>query len=336
MTPATEGQAMTANTPRIAFIGFGEAAQAFLSGWAPETPAEITAYDIKTTRDDTRAVMQARYDSTGVTGCDTAGQALAQAGVVFSVVTADQALIAARNAAPGLAPGTLWFDCNSCAPDTKRQAAEVIEAAGGRYVDVAVMAPVYPKRHHVPLNISGPHAELAAAVLQALDMRPEITGDTVGQASSIKMIRSIMVKGLEALSAECLLAARKAGVEDQVLASLLASDPDVDWTRRTTYNLDRMMVHGLRRAAEMREVALTVEALSRVLTSPQGRSLSGDLAPAVERGVRWLIETTDEGRFFPTAPIGLYFAKLWYSEKLYPLSFTVAALEQAAEDSAGS
>ena len=84
------------------------------------------------------------------------------------------------------------------------------------------------------------------------------------------------------------------------------------------------------------ETALTVEALSRVLTSPQGRSLSGDLAPAVERGVRWLIETTDEGRFFPTAPIGLYFAKLWYSEKLYPLSFTVAALEQVAEDSAAS
>lgn len=84
----------------------------------------------------------------------------------------------------------------------------------------------------------------------------------------------------------------------------------------------------------LEETALTVEALSRVLTSAQGRSLSGDLAPAVDRGIRWLIETTDEGRFFPTAPIGLYFAKLWYSEKLYPLSFTVAALEQAAEDSA--
>ena len=261
MTAPTKGQTMTANTPRIAFIGFGEAAQAFLSGWAPDAPAEITAHDIKTDREDTRAAMLARYEGTGITGCDTPAGALAQAGAVFSVVTADQALVAAQASAPALAPGTLWFDCNSCAPDTKRRAAEVIEASGGRYVDVAVMAPVHPKRHHVPLKISGPHAEAAAAILRALDMRPEIAGDTVGQASSIKMIRSIMVKGLEALSAECFLAARRAGVEEQVLSSLRASDPDVDWEKRATYNLDRMMVHGLRRAAEMREVALTVEAL---------------------------------------------------------------------------
>lgn len=252
---------MTANTPRIAFIGFGEAAQAFLSGWALETSANITAYDIKTDRDETRAAMQARYENSGITGCDTPAGALAQAGAVFSVVTADQALVAAQNAAPVLNPGTLWFDCNSCSPETKRQAARLIEAAGGRYVDVAVMAPVNPKRHHVPLKISGGHAEAAVAVLNALDMRPEIAGDAVGQASSIKMIRSIMVKGLEALTAECFLAARKAGVEAQVIASLKASDPDVDWEKRTAYNLERMLVHGARRAAEMREVAATISEL---------------------------------------------------------------------------
>ena len=123
------------------------------------------------------------------------------------------------------------------------------------------LAPVHPKRHHVPLTISGPHAEAAKAILKALDMRPEIAGHEVGQASTIKMLRSVMVKGMEALMAECFLSARRAGVEDQVLASLSGSFPETDWPLRGAYNLERMIVHGRRRAAEMREVALTVEAL---------------------------------------------------------------------------
>jgi 3-hydroxyisobutyrate dehydrogenase-like beta-hydroxyacid dehydrogenase len=75
------------------------------------------------------------------------------------------------------------------------------------------------------------------------------------------MLRSVMVKGMEALMAECFLAARRAGVEDKVLASLSGSFPEIDWPLRGAYNLERMIVHGRRRAAEMREVALTVEAL---------------------------------------------------------------------------
>lgn len=245
----------------LAFVGFGEAAMAFLSGWAPSDPARISAYDIKTDTPATRATLLDRYRHAGIRGCETLDAALNGVETVFSVVTADQALAAANAGAACLSPGTLWLDCNSCAPGSKARAAEAIEAAGGRYVDVAVMAPVHPKRHHVPLKISGPHADAAAYVLRALDMRPEIVGDKIGQASSVKMLRSVMIKGLEALTTECLLAARKAGVEDQVLASFRASDPDVNWEARGSYNLDRMMVHGERRAAEMREVALTVAAL---------------------------------------------------------------------------
>ena len=159
------------------------------------------------------------------------------------------------------APEPSGSDCNFCAPDTKRAAAAIIEAAGGRYVDVAVMAPVHPRRHHVPLLLSGPRAEEGAARLATLDMRPTVTGPEIGQASSIKMLRSVMIKGLEALTAECFLAARRAGVADQVIASLEASDPQIDWRGRGAYTLERMLVHGARRAAEMREVALTVEAL---------------------------------------------------------------------------
>ncbi len=250
-------------TPIIACIGFGEAAGAFVSGWGAARAAHIRAYDIKTDAADP-AVRDGKwedYRKAGVIGCDTAAEALRGATVVFSFVTADQAAKAATGAAPLLEKGALFLDCNSCAPGTKGRSAEAVEAFGGRYVDVAVMSPVYPKRHQTPLLLSGPHAGETAALLNGMDMRAKLAPGAVGKASSIKMIRSIMVKGMEALYAECVLSARKAGVDAEVLASLDASFPGTDFPARAAYNLERSLTHGIRRAAEMREVALTVEDL---------------------------------------------------------------------------
>lgn len=249
--------------PKITCVGFGEAAQAFVSGWRGEKPLVVSAYDIKTEAPDAavRAAKRADYAAHAVAGAVRLDEALAGAALVFSVVTADQALVAAQAVAGAIAPGTFYFDCKSCAPDTKRRAAEGIEAAGGRYVDTAVMAPVHPKLHRTPLLISGPHAAAARDALTQLGMAAEIVPGAVGTASSIKMIRSVMIKGLEALVAECVLAGRKAGVDEVVLDSLEASFPGFGWRKRAPYMLERMMTHGIRRAAEMREVALTVEHL---------------------------------------------------------------------------
>ena len=247
--------------PSIALVGFGEAGHAFASGWSLPPPVRPKAYDVKLYDEATTGPVLERCASAGAEPVADANKALDGAGLVFSVVTADQALEAARTCAPHLARNALWLDCNSCAPQTKQQAALLIEAAGGRYVDVAVMAPVYPKRHEVPLLLAGPHAAEAASVIVRLGMRPAVSGDRIGDASSIKMLRSVMIKGLEALTTECLLAARRAGVEDAVLASLQASDPGFDWRARGSYNLERMMVHGARRAAEVEEVCATLRGL---------------------------------------------------------------------------
>jgi len=248
---------------RIAFLGFGEAAQAFLAGWRSRADfaAPIVAYDVKTDSPDARVrdAKRADYAAAHVVEEASAPAALAGAPLVFSVVTADQAEAAARAALPGLAREAFFFDCNSCAPQTKARSAERVEAAGGRYVDVAVMAPVHPRLHRSPLLISGPHAEAAAAALRSLDMAPKVHAGPVGSSSAIKMIRSVMIKGLEALACECALAGRAAGVDAVVLASLDETFPGFDWKKRIAYMMERVMTHGVRRAAEMREVALTVD-----------------------------------------------------------------------------
>ena len=83
--------------------------------------------------------------------------------------------------------------------------------------------------------------------------------------------------------------------------------------------------------SSIEETALAVEVLARVLAEtkpPQRPAPEQALRTAVERGTAWLIKRTDEGRRFDPAPLGLYFAKLWYYERLYPIIFTVAALER--------
>lgn len=269
-----------AGLDHLALIGFGEAGMAFASAW----DAPVRAYDIKTDFPATAAQKRADYARSATQGTETLAGALAGAELIISVVTADQALTAALEAARVIAPGALYCDFNSVAPATKQAAAEAIEAAGGRYADVAVMAPVQPAKLAVPLLVSGPHADDAVAALAAIGFTPKRVEGPVGSASTIKMLRSVMVKGIEALTAECFLAAQKAGVADEVAASLDASWPGTDWAARADYNLGRIHDHGLRRAAEMDEVAKTLAQLGlgnemARATAMVQRRLGGDARP---------------------------------------------------------
>ncbi|SPF79569.1 DUF1932 domain-containing protein [Pseudoprimorskyibacter insulae] len=255
------GRPLSRNALDIGFIGFGEAGQAFLSGLREENAGlTVGAYDIKTDDDATKAAKLADYAGHDVQALTCAAEA-ASAQIVFCTVTADQAELAAQAAAASVLNGGLFLDCNSCAPGAKRRSATVIEAAGGRYVDAAVMAPVHPALHKTPFLLSGPHADVAAETLTALGMVTTIADDQIGTASTRKMLRSVIMKGLEALVLESVLAARKAGVEDDVLASLDATYPGFDWPAKAAYMMERVTTHGKRRAAEMREVARTVEDL---------------------------------------------------------------------------
>ncbi|WP_353226827.1 DUF1932 domain-containing protein [Novosphingobium sp.] len=239
--------------PPIALIGFGEAGSTFAraAGWR----GAAWAFDI-------RAERAAVADELGVNFTDRAANALAGAELVLSLVTADAALQVADDYARYARPGALWCDMNSVAPETKRATAKIVEACGARYVDVAVLAPVEPARMAVPLLLSGPAAAAAADALAAAGFTNlRVVGDEIGRASAIKMIRSVMVKGIEALTAEMMLAATRAGVVDEVLASLDASERAQPWPRRAAYNIERMVTHGARRAAEMEESAKTLAAL---------------------------------------------------------------------------
>jgi 3-hydroxyisobutyrate dehydrogenase-like beta-hydroxyacid dehydrogenase len=153
-----------------------------------------------------------------------------------------------------------YLDINSVSPGRKQETARLL-GERARYVDVAVIAAIHPARHRTPLLISGPHAEKISPLLRELDMQLSVVSPEIGSAAAIKMIRSVMIKGLEALTLECFLAASRAGVLEEVTASLKNNYPTLDWTKIADYNLERMASHGERRAAEMEESAATLREL---------------------------------------------------------------------------
>ena len=243
----------------VAFIGFGEAGLAIAETLAASGRAHgMRAYDIKLDDRDGGAAMRARIEDAGLTACATAKEAVEGAEIVICVVTADQAAKAAGTAARHLAAGALWLDMNSCAPGTKQIAAGPVNAAGGTYVDVAVMAPITPRGHETAMLAASAEADSVAARLAEAGLAPRFVGSDIGRASTIKMLRSVMVKGMEALTVECFRAAVRAGVADEVASSLDASESGLGWAAQTAYNMERMTAHGIRRAAEMREVAKTL------------------------------------------------------------------------------
>lgn len=238
---------------KIGFLGYGEAAQAFHDGLG----RAALAYDILLDADD--GTMRQAMLGNGATPVPIAR--LAEADWVFSAVTADQSLLAVEPLLPHLRQGQVLIDINSVSPGRKRQTAAAVEAAGGRYLDMAVMAPVHPKKHATPVLLAGEPAEHLLPQLLALGFSASRVGREPGAATAIKMVRSLFVKGLEAITVETLLAARASGCFDEIYASLSASYPGLDWPRFAGYQFERTTRHGRRRAAEMRESGETLDAL---------------------------------------------------------------------------
>jgi 3-hydroxyisobutyrate dehydrogenase-like beta-hydroxyacid dehydrogenase len=245
------------NFQRVALIGFGEVGQIFARDLRAAGVSHLAAFDIELENPDSLQTKAARKQE--ITVCASAGEAAAQADLVISSVTAGSALAAAESVVGHLRHAPFFLDVNSVSPSTKQATSMVVEQAGGRYVEAAVMTSVPPHGIRSPMLLGGPHADAFIDHAACWDMRLTAFSPEVGRASSVKMGRSVMIKGLEALTTECMLAARHYGVEDQVLNSLADTLPHEDWRSLARYMISRALLHGRRRAEEMREVARTVQ-----------------------------------------------------------------------------
>jgi 3-hydroxyisobutyrate dehydrogenase-like beta-hydroxyacid dehydrogenase len=267
-----------------AVIGFGEAGPVFARGLLESGVPLVRAYDQLIENPGSAATLRHRCETAGVECAGSPGEAVRGAALVLSTVTADQAVTAALAAASHLAPGQVYLDLNSCSPRAKRACAEAVHAAGAVFVEAVAMDTVPNHGHRVPLLLAGPHAHEVLPRLLAHGFVAEVAGTEWGQASSIKLLRSILIKGLEALFAESMAAAGRLGIEQRVVDSLYITYPGLDWYRLAGYHLSRIAIHGKRRASEMEESAETVEDLG--ITPIMARAIASRHAWAAQAGLR--------------------------------------------------
>lgn len=284
---STPLDALDLASTRIGIVGFGEVGRIFATALRQAGAARVGAWDRRFGELPERDAARARAADAGVLDAASMADLLARSSVVFSAVTASQTLAAAREAAAQLAPGTLFIDLNSASPGTKRRCAEAIEAAGGRYLEAAVMASVPPYGLRVPMLLGGPHAGAIAPALRDWGLDATAASERLGEVSAIKMCRSVIVKGLEALVIESFTAARAYGVEGPVLASLRETFPGIDWEKQAAYFFERVIQHGQRRAEEMVECAATMTEAG----------IGAQMAAAASQRQAWVAALAQQGAF---------------------------------------
>jgi 3-hydroxyisobutyrate dehydrogenase-like beta-hydroxyacid dehydrogenase len=287
---------------QVALIGYGEVGR-ILAEDLRQRGVAVSAYDLKLDTDHGQPIREhaAAHD---VVLATTHALAVHGVDLVVSAVTASQAVAVAQAAAPGLKQGAFFLDFNSASPGAKIRAAGLVNAAGGRYVEGAVMTSVPPYRIKVPLLLGGPDAAALAPKLDELGFAAKVASDKLGVASATKMCRSVMIKGLEAMVIEAFTTARHYGVEDAVIASLVETFPGIAWEKQAAYFFQRVIEHGRRRSEEVREVAVTVQEAGLAPFSASGTA---------ERQA-WVADLADAGLFGTRGTPGFARSPDWRTE----------------------
>jgi 3-hydroxyisobutyrate dehydrogenase-like beta-hydroxyacid dehydrogenase len=278
---------VASNQWHVGLVGYGEVGR-ILAEDLRKQDVKVSAYDIKLDGEQAGPLR----DHAGIFGVALASShadLAAKADLIVSAVTASQAVPVAIACAPAVKKGAWFLDFNSASPGAKRRAADLIDGAGGRYVEGAVMTSVPPYRIKVPLLVGGGSAADLAPLLIELGFDAKVASEQLGIASAVKMCRSVMIKGLEAMVIESFTTARAYGVEDAVLASLAETFPGINWEKQGAYFFQRVIEHGRRRSEEVREVAETVREIGLTPWSAQGTA---------ERQA-WVADLADEGLFGP-------------------------------------
>ncbi|MFA7680505.1 MAG: DUF1932 domain-containing protein [Pigmentiphaga sp.] len=281
---------------KIAIIGYGEVGPIFGQAFV-ERNIPVQIFDIKQSDPASRAVIESRAQASGAAVRNSLEEALQGADLILSCVTASQAGPVAEQVARFIQAGQTFADLNSVSPKVKQDSAAAIEARGANYLECAVMAPVPPQGIQVPILLGGKTAADSAPILNALGWKTQAVADYVGLASAIKLCRSIMIKGIEALCVQSMTAARHFGVEERILTSLAATFPGVGWDKGyEAYLIGRVVEHGQRRSEEMREAA---KMLDEIGASSILATAIADVHEEVAQTQRELCQALDEKGALP-------------------------------------
>lgn len=237
---------------RIGLLGYGEAGQSIAKSLIKKFKIKITAYDKNYKKLKTNKKNLIKF-------AKNPKELANNSNIIVSVVTADQSFIAAKSIYKFLNKDHIFLDGNSVSPGTKKKTQKINKKIN--YIDMAIMAPINPNGHQTKILVSGKNQKKINQFLRKYKFNYQWRGKEVGNSAVVKMLRSIMIKGTEALLTEAVTAANKIGLEDKILKSAEKTLNMKNITGLADYFMERCALHGLRRADEMNEVVKTLKEL---------------------------------------------------------------------------
>lgn len=246
---------------KLGFIGFGGAGYGLAKGLRGAGLEELHFHDRMQETPPYAEVIGRHAAETGAVRADTGRELLTRVEVVISCVTGAMAIDVAREAAFFLDAGHLYADVNTASPHVKETVAGIVEPTGAAFVDAAMLGAIPAFLHKVPILASGSGAARFLELMQPYGMNIRVIGDRPGQASAIKMFRSIFMKGLLSLFIEMLTATHRYGVDELVLASIAESLDGTPFRETARQQMTKGVVNAERMAHEMEEVIATLEEL---------------------------------------------------------------------------
>ena len=237
---------------QVGLLGFGEAGQSIAKSLINKNKIKVAAYD--------KNYKKLKIKNNNQIKLTNNLKELAKSSkIIISVVTADQSFIAAKSIYKFLGKDHIYFDGNSVSPGTKKKTEKINKKI--RYIDMAIMAPINPNGYQTKILLSGNNQKESNQFLKKYKFNYEWKGKEIGSAAVVKMLRSIMIKGTEALLTETVTAANKIGLDDKILKSAEKTLNMKNITGLADYFMERCALHGLRRAEEMNEVVKTLKEL---------------------------------------------------------------------------
>lgn len=248
----------------FAFIGFGEVSYSISKGLRAEFSDKITltAYDaILGSGKPTEQTVRERAAEVSVTLADTLEAAVRDADVVFCAVQGAYSLDVGKSARDRLKPGAIYIDLTTANPAHKLELETFFTANSLEFVDAAMLGPLPLYLHKVPMLISGSGTSRAEKLMRDCNMDVTPVQGPAGEASKIKLTRSVFMKGLQALLVETFLFARKAGVEDIVMQSIAETMSKSSFADTAKRLITADLVHAERRAHEVSDSVLVMKSL---------------------------------------------------------------------------
>ena len=243
---------------KLGFIGFGEAAFGITMGLKSEGFKHVTAFDKAYQQPPQSKLITERAETAGIELLSSVENVLNVSDMVISATSASEAVNVANAVAPSISGNHIFVDVNAACPETIIEASEILKKTGCIFVDVAMMADVKSNQHKVPMFVSGPGAGQFDRLMSPYGMSIKTVGEETGQASAIKMIRSVFTKGYEALLMEAFTAAQNYNIVDLTMENLAKSMDNTPFEKRADVLLGKTAIHATRRIHEMEDVIKTL------------------------------------------------------------------------------